>query len=47
MCGAVPVPSLKSVKKPFSCAKPNVKNEPACVLVLSFWRTNTTAGPPP
>ena len=31
--GAVPVPSLKSVKKPFSCAKPNVKNEPACVLV--------------
>ena len=32
--GAVPPPSLKSVKNPLSCAKPNVANEPACVLVL-------------
>ena len=45
--GALPLPILKSVKNPFSCAKPNVKNEPACMLVSSLRRRKTTAGPPP
>ena len=45
--GALPVPILKSVKNPFSCAKPKVKKLPACTLVSSLRRSNTTAGPPP